>query len=189
MKLFIYLLFLSFSLQLLAQKPCEYTTNVNDSLGSYKTTKEYLVHERNFGDRESYVFLSLINTDGTPLLNFQVIQKNTDFIKANCINADTKLYFQLSNGKIVQMIHNNEENCGSSIQVPDSKKYTRLNSGLFLFIKGTLEDLKTSPINLLRVQYASETVDYVMAKEFYSELSKATHYPENYFIDNLKCVE
>ena len=189
MKLIVSLLFLNFSIQFYSQNPCEYTTNVNDSLGSYKTTKEYLVHERIFGDRESYVFLSLINTDGTPLVNFQVIQKNKDFITANCMNADTKLFFQLLNGKIIQMIHNNEENCGSPIQIPDSKKYTRLNSGLFLFLKGTLEDLKTSPINLLRIQYATENVDYVMVKKMFSELTKETYYPENYFINYLKCIE
>ena len=31
-----------------AQKPCEYTTNVTDSLGTYKTTKEYIIAEKNF---------------------------------------------------------------------------------------------------------------------------------------------
>ena len=36
------ILFLS-SFTLFAQKPCEYSSNVNDSIGTYKTTKEYKI--------------------------------------------------------------------------------------------------------------------------------------------------
>ena len=39
-----------FSLQSFAQKPCEYTTNITDSIGTYKSTKEYMIAEKNFGE-------------------------------------------------------------------------------------------------------------------------------------------
>ena len=77
-----------------AQKRCDYEVEVNDSIGSLKTTKEFLMYERKFGNNENYLFFSLSNDNGTPVLNFQMIHKNNDFIKAYCIDAKTKLYIQ-----------------------------------------------------------------------------------------------
>ncbi len=182
------LLFL-FTQTIFAQKPCVLSENFTDSIGTYKSTNEFLVHERIFGGKEAFIFLSLLNNNGTPALNLKTIQKSDDFIKANCMNATTKLFFQLANGKIITMIHNNEDSCGTFHQNPDDKKNTRFTSGLFLFLKGTIEDLKTSPIQLMRIQYPSETKDYVMVREFMSELTQKINNPENFFIDNLHCVE
>jgi hypothetical protein len=38
-----------------AQAPCEYSSNVTDSTGTYKATKEYLMSEKNFGGNSSYI--------------------------------------------------------------------------------------------------------------------------------------
>lgn len=189
MKKLLFIAFLLSNLMVFAQKPCEYSTNVTDSLGTYKSTKEYLVHERNFAGTSSYIFFSLINNNGTPFLNLQTVQKSADFIKANCMDANTKLFFQLTNGKIITLIHTDDENCGTMIRVEKENKNTRVNSGAFMFIKGTMEDLKSSPVILMRIKYATETLDYVFVKEFTSELTNETFYPENYFINFLKCAE
>ena len=89
----------------LAQKPCEYTTNVTDSIGTYKSTKEYMIAEKNFGETASYIFFSLAVADGMPLLNVQLIQKSKGFVKANCFDKNSKLFLQLNNGKVVTLIH------------------------------------------------------------------------------------
>jgi len=47
-KIFLLITFLTLNLTF-AQKECEYSSNVTDSLGIYKSTKEYLVQERIFG--------------------------------------------------------------------------------------------------------------------------------------------
>ena len=60
---------------LFAQKPCEYSTNVTDSIGTYKVTRDYMVYEKNFAGNSSYIFYSLALTDGTPTLNLQLIQE------------------------------------------------------------------------------------------------------------------
>ncbi|MCY1235539.1 hypothetical protein D9M72_481580 [compost metagenome] len=64
----------------------------------------------------------------------------------------------------------------------------RISSGSFLFMKNTMEELERSPVSLIRVKYATETIDYVMKKELVSELNGEKSYPENFFIDNLKCL-
>ena len=86
-----------------AQKPCEYTTNVTDSIGTYKTTKEYIIAEKNFAGTSNYIFFSLAVSDGMPLLNVQLIQKSKDFIKANCFDKDSKIFLQLNNGKVITL--------------------------------------------------------------------------------------
>ncbi len=189
MKKLLLLTVLFFNITAFSQSPCEYSSEVKDSLGTYKSTKEYLVYERNFAGNENYAFLSLINTNGTPVLNLKLIQKSNEFIKAKCMDASTKIIFQLMDGKFITFIHNNEENCGSLIKVPESSQYSRFNSGMFLFLKGSIEALKVSPISVMRLQTGLENYDFVMKKEFTSELLKTIQKPESYFIDFMKCVE
>ena len=165
MKHLLTLAFLLFTISLLAQKPCEYSANVNDSIGTYKATKEYMISEKNFGGTSSYIFYSLALTDGIPTLSLQLLQKSKGFMKATCFAKDSKLFLQLHNGKIVTLIHIEQENCGTMIR--DDKGFdNRINSGIFMFTKDGFEDLKKSPVSLMRIKYLTESEDYVLNKEF-----------------------
>ena len=173
---------------LFAQKTCEYSVDVKDSLGTYKSTKEYMIYEKNFAGNKSYIFFSMTSTDGTPTLRVQFIQKSKEFIKANCFDKNSKLFFQLNNGKIVTLLHFDNENCGTMVR--DNEGFdNRLLVGNFMFIKGTLEDLKSSPVNLMRIKYLTDLDDYVFRKEFTAEMDNKVYQPENYFINFLHCVE
>lgn len=188
MKHLIALTLFLFSLNIFAQKPCDYSANINDSIGSYKSTKEYMIREKNFAGNSSYIFYSLALTDGLPTLTVQLIQKSKDFIKANCFDKNSKLFLQLNNGKIITLIHIDQENCGTMIR--DEKGFdNRVNSGIFMFMKDSFEELKKSPVSMMRIKYLTDTEDYVFKKEFKSELTNEIYFPENYFIDNLKCIE
>jgi hypothetical protein len=188
MKHLIALTLFLFSLNIFAQKPCDYSANVNDSIGSYKSTKEYMISEKNFAGNSSYIFYSLALTDGLPTLTVQLIQKSKDFIKANCFDKNSKLFLQLNNGKIITLIHIDQENCGTMIR--DQKGFdNRVNSGIFMFMKDSFEELKNSPVSMMRIKYLTDTADYVFKKEFKSELTNEIYSPEKYFIDNLKCIE
>jgi hypothetical protein len=188
MKYIITITILFFSLNIFAQKPCEYSANVTDSIGTYKATKEYMINEKNFAGNSSYIFYSLALTDGLPTLTVQLIQKSKDFIKANCFDKNSKLFLQLNNGKIITLIHIDQENCGTMIR--DEKGFdNRVNSGIFMFMKDSFQDLKSSPVSMMRIKYLTDTEDYVFKKEFKSELTNEIYNPETYFIDNLKCIE
>ena len=177
-----------FSFSLLAQKPCEYSANVTDSIGTYKATKEYMISEKNFAGNSSYIFYSLALTDGIPTLSLQLLQKSKDFIKANCFDKDSKLFLQLNNGKIITLIHIEQENCGTMIR--DDKGFdNRINSGIFMFTKDGFEDLKKSPVSMMRIKYLTDSEDYILKKEFKSELNNQTYYPETYFMEYLRCLE
>jgi hypothetical protein len=171
-----------------AQKPCDLSADVKDSLGTYKETRDYLVFERNFGATSSYAFFSLVKTDGMPTLNVQFIDKSKDFIKAKCFDKNSKMYLQLDNGKIVTLLHIDAENCGTTVR-DDKQTNNRIMNGIFMFIKGTFEDLKSSPVSVMRVRYATDTVDYIFKSEFTSELDGKTYQPGRYFIDTLHCID
>lgn len=171
-----------------AQKPCEYSTNVNDSIGSYKVTNEYMVSEKYFGGTFNYIFFSLAQTDGLPTLNLQLIQKSKDFIKANCFDKNSKIFLQLENGKIVTLMHINQENCGTLIR--DDKGFdNRVNTGIFMFMKDNFEELKKSPISIMRIKYLTDTEDYIVKADLTSELNGKVYHPNTYFIENIRCVE
>ena len=172
----------------IAQAKCDYSTNVTDSLGTYKVTKEDLMSEKNFGGSSSYIFTTLTSADGLPVLNVQLIQKSKSFMKAYCLDKNSKLFLQLDNGKIITLLHIDQENCGSLLR--DSNGFdNRLTIGVFLFLKGTMEDLKSSPVSLMRIKFATGIEDFVIKKEIKSEMDGTVFYPENYFINYLKCVE
>lgn len=188
MKNFTVIVMLLLNLNLFAQKECDYSVNVNDSIGSYKTTKEYIVHERNFAGNTNYLFFSLVLTDGLPTLNIQSIKKSKDFIKTHCLDKNSKIYLQLDNGKIITLLNVEQENCG--VSVTDSDKFNnRIHTGSFMFLKDSFEDLKSSPVSFMRIKYTTETVDYAFKKQFKSEMDGLWYEPATYFINFLKCVE
>jgi hypothetical protein len=177
-----------FSLQSFAQKSCEYTTDVTDSIGTYKSTKEYMIAEKNFAGTSSYIFFSLAVADGMPLLNVQLIQKSKGFMKANCFDKNSKIFLQLNNGKVVTLIHMDQENCGSMLR--DDKGFdNRLTQGTFMFMKDSFEELKKSPVSMMRIKYLTDTEDYVLKKQFTSELNNEVYEPETYFIQNIDCAK
>jgi len=170
-----------------AQEPCVFTTNVKDSIGDYKSTVNYLVHERNFAGTSSYTYFSLALTDGVPTLNVQFLQKSKEFIKANCLDKNSRIYFQLENGKIVTLIHLDTDDCGTNVR--NESMNNRVLTGYFLFPKESFEALKSSPISLMRIRYATETVDYIIKDEFKSALDEKTYNPSRYFINTLHCLD
>lgn len=171
-----------------AQKPCEYSTNVTDSIGSYKITNEYMISEKYFGGTFNYIFFSLAQTDGLPTLNLQLIQKSKDFIKASCFDKNSKIFLQLENGKIVTLMHINQETCGTLIH--DEKGFdNRINTGIFMFMKDNFEELKKSPISIMRIKYLTDTEDFIVKRDLTSELNGKLYHPNTYFMENIRCVE
>ncbi|MEL1253512.1 hypothetical protein AAEO57_06995 [Flavobacterium sp. DGU38] len=170
-----------------AQKDCQYSTNIKDSIGTYKVTNEYLISEKNFGNTSNYIFFSLAQTDGLPTLNLQSIQKSKDFIKANCFDKNSKVFLQLQNGKVVTLIHINQENCGTLLRDKDINN--RINTGVFMFMKDNFEELKKSPVTIMRIKYLTDVVDYIVRGEIVSEMNGKTYHPATYFIENIRCVE
>ncbi len=187
MKKLLFLAFLLFSITTFAQKECEYSTNVKDSLGTYKSTQDYVIHERVFGNSQTSIFFSLINADGLLSLNMQMIQKSTDFISAKCLDKDSRIYIQLNNGKIVTLLGIEQESCGNSVR--NNNETSRILGGYFLFMKDTFEELKKSPISFVRIKFSGETVDYITKSELVSEVDKKTYNPDHFFMDYLKCIE
>ena len=188
MKNLVVTFFLLFSSLVLAQKPCEIDTNVNDSLGTYKSTKQQLIFERNFAGNSNSIYFSLSNTNGVLAVEVQFLQKSHDFIKANCLDAGSKIFLQLNNGKIVTLLHTGNDTCGTLIR-DDKNANNRVMSGTFLFAKENFEELKTSPVTFMRIKYSGETIDYPFKTKLVSELNHSTTEPEKYFIDYLKCIE
>jgi len=188
MKKFFVTLLILLNLTLFAQKPCEIDANVTDSVGTYKTTKQYLIFERSFAGNSTSINFSLVNTDGILSLDVQFLQKSSDFIKANCLDANSKIYLQLSNGKIVTLRSVGFENCGTLVKDQNNIN-NRIMSGSFVFVKENFEDLKTSTVTYMRVKYATDTIDYPFKTELISEVDKNKYEPENYFINYIKCVQ
>jgi len=116
MKKLIVLFYILFNCTAFSQTDCEYDSEVNDSSGIYKSTKDYVMHERYFGNNKSTLFFSLVNSDGLISLNIQLIQKDTEFISAKCLDPNSKVYVQLANGKVVTLLGIQQELCANLVR-------------------------------------------------------------------------
>lgn len=154
-----------------------------------KKTVEVLVHERVFGNSKEMIFFSLLISDGVPMLEFQQIQKSTEFLPALCFDKNSKIIFQLENGKFINLISYNEENCSVLNYDVETKSNIKIMTNYFLFLNDNYEELKKSPISLMRIIYVGEKKDVAFKDNIDSELLKSSSTPSSYFINNLHCVE
>jgi len=189
MKKFVLLLIFCYSLTANAQDDCQYSISPTKENNELKTTTDQLMYEMVFGGTSTFIFFSLTNSDGVPLLNFQLLSKGKEFPKMYCLNKASKIYLQLVNGKIVTLVNAFDERCSTLLYDETEKNNIRTLNTSFLFTKGSLEDLEKYPISFMRIKYATETVDYPIKKELASETMKVSYRPESYFINNLKCIQ
>ena len=171
-----------------SQKNCDFDINTTDSLGVYKETKSHLIYEKGFGNSSQLVFLSMGSDNSTPFLKLQLIQKSKDFITPKCIDKNSRIYFQLTNGKIYTLVNATNDKCDNLIFNDADKENNRLLDCTFLFLKNDFEDLKKYPIMLMKIKLASDEKEYVISKELISEKIKTTSNPERFFIDNFHCI-
>lgn len=170
------------------QTKCVYDVEEKTDSTFLKKTPDYLIHEKDFVNSKDYVLFSLVNSDGTPYLNFQFIQKSKEFISTKCFDNSSKISLQLSNGKIITLLSVGEV-CGQLIYDDLEKNNIRLLNNYFLFSKDGFDDLKKYPVSMMKVKFSGETIDYVFKKELKSETYTGSYFPENYFINYLKCIE
>jgi hypothetical protein len=189
MKLIVYLFSLFSILSYSQKKDCEYFFEEKTDSTAIKVLPEKLVYERVFGNSKDLVQFTLLNNNGVPTIGVQVLQKSSLFIPALCLDSKSKIIFQLENGKIVTLLSTNKEVCSSLGYDEIEKSNIRVLSGYFVFTRNNYEELKKSPISLMRIQFVGENKDYSLKKEINSEALNATHYPSTIFMEHLKCIE
>ncbi len=168
---------------------CVYDIEEKTDTTSLKVLPQKLIHEKIFGNSSDFLFFSLVNENGVPILNIQLLQKSNDFIPTRCIGKTAKVFFQLNNGKIITLINAVEENCSDLSYDATTKNNIRILNAFFYFTKTNYEELKNSPVTFMRIQFSGETQDFILKAELESEILKTKTNPANYFIDFLKCVE
>ena len=184
------LLLLFTTLSLNAQtKDCIYDIEEKTDSTSLKSLPHKLMNEKIFGNNKEFIFFGLLNNDGVPMLSLQQLQKSNDFIPTSCLSKNSKIVFQLMNGKIVTLLHAFDDICSDLNYNSEEKSNIRILTAYFYFTKTNFEELKNSPISLVRIQFSGESKDYVIKSELNSETLKTTSKPDSYFMQFLKCVE
>jgi hypothetical protein len=188
MKINIAIFFFLLPTLLFAQKPCELSVNVTDSIGTLKETKPVVAYEKNFGGKTTIIFLSLVAANDVPVLKIQHVVKSKNFETPKCFDKSSRVIFQLTNGKIYTFIYAGEPKCDNLVYNELEKQNNRFAEANFLFLKDDFEDIKKFPISFMKIRFAGETIDYVIPKELDSETLIDTFHPANLFIDNFKCI-
>jgi hypothetical protein len=56
-------------------------------------------------------------------------------------------------------------------------------------MKDSFEELKKSPVSLMRIKFLTDVEDYILKKQFTSEMNNEVYEPETYFMQNIHCAE
>jgi hypothetical protein len=116
-----------------------------------------------------------------------MIQRGKDFLKADCLDKNSRMFLQLENGKIVTLLHIDQENCATGVR--NEGINNRILAGYFLFPKDAIETLESSPVSLMRIRFSTGTTDYIMKDSLLSESENKTYSPASYFMAALPCLE
>jgi hypothetical protein len=183
------LFFLGTVLTMAQIKKCEYEINEKTDTTSFKMLPHKLMIEKIFGTTNEFLFFSLLKNNEVPMISIQLLQKSKDFIPVSCFNKSSKIILQLDNGKIVTFISGNDETCSTLSYDAENQNNIRILTGYFYFTNSNYEELKNSPISLLRLQFMGNNKDYVVKSEIDSETIKLKANPASFFIEFLNCIE
>lgn len=173
----------------IAQTNCKYDIEEKTDSTYLKVLPEKVMYERVFGDSKEFLQFSLINNNGIPTLHIQLVEKNSLFLSAKCLDLNSKILFQLNNGKFVTLKSITDNTCSLYNYNEKEKANIRILDGYFVFTKTNYEELKSSPISVMRLQFVGDKKDYNINSDLASEITKLNYAPSYYFIDYLKCVE
>jgi len=169
-------------------KDCMFEVNEETDSTYTKVLPEKFIYESVFGSTTRFLSFKLYNIDGIMGLNFQYVQKSMNFLSSTCIDKDTKIYLQLSNGKEVKLINSlDQETCNSLNIDPISKNNIRVLNGYFNFTKENFEYLKTEKVYLVRIVTITGEERFIINSELKSEINKETSHPDQFFIEYLPC--
>lgn len=182
---FLFLTNLSFS----QEKACDFEIDIATDTSSTRVLKDKIIDESIFGNTTSFLTFKLFEVDGVLGVNFQYLQKSKDFLSPICIDKNTKLFLELSNGKQVKLVNSTEiETCNELQYDAINKNNLRVLTGFFYFTPENFQDLKTEKVYLIKITANTGDVNFVIKPELNSEIYKEKSTPDTYFIDYLKCL-
>jgi hypothetical protein len=170
-------------------KACEFEIDIATDTSSTRVLKDKIIDESVFGNTTSFLTCKLFEVDGILGVNFQYLQKSKDFLSPICMDKNTKIFLELSNGKQVKLVNSTDlETCNELQYDAINKNNLRVLSGFFYFTPENFIDLKTEKVYLIKIAANTGDVNFVVKPELNSEIYKTKSTPDTYFIDNLKCL-
>jgi len=169
---------------------CDYKANLDSEVIKLKLTKEYLMWFKNIGAMTEYIEFSLANRDSLRFLNVTLSRiDNKVESDSVCFNMTTRMYLQVSNSKIAVLPYFDIEQCSKIVDFEETKEQMRSISASFLITETAANILKESPLSFLRITNKGEDKDYVIRKAILDPKFGIESYPENYFVNQLHCVD
>lgn len=187
LKLTALFLFANFSFS--QDKICDFEMNIVTDTSSTRVLTDEIIDESIFGNTTSFLTFKMFEVDGVLGINFQYLQKSKDILSPICIDKNTKIFLELSNGKQVKLVNSSEiETCNDLQYDPVNKNNVRVLNGFFYFTPENFQDLKTEKVYLIKVTANTGDVNFVIKPTLNSEIYKTKSTPDTYFIENLKCL-
>lgn len=170
-------------------KACDFEIDIATDTSSTRVLKDKIIDESIYGNTTSFLTFKLFEVDGVLGVNFQYLQKSKDFLSPICIDKNTKIFLELSNGKQVKLVNSSEiETCNELQYDAINKNNVRVLTGFFYFAPENFQDLKAEKVYLIKITASTGDVNFVIKPELNSEIYKEKSTPDTYFMNYLKCL-
>lgn len=170
-------------------KICDFEINIVTDTSSTRVLTDEIIDENVFGNTTSFLTFKMFEVDGTLGINLMYLQKSKDILSPICIDKDTKIILELSNGKQVKLVNSSEVKVCNELQYDAvNKNNVRVLNGFFYFSPENFEDLKKEKVYLVKITAGTGDLSFVVKPQLNSEIFKTKSTPETYFIENLKCL-
>lgn len=170
-------------------KICDFEVNIVTDTTSTRVLTDEIVDESIFGNSTSFLTFKMFEIDGALGINFQYLQKSKSLLPPICIDKNTKIILELSNGKQVKLVNSIQvESCNELQYDAVNKNNVRVLNGYFYFSPENFQDLKTEKVYQIKITANTGDVNFVIKPQLNSEIYKTKSTPDTYFIDNLKCL-
>lgn len=170
-------------------KACDFEIDEATDKSSTRVLNEKIIDESIFGNTTSLLTFKLFEIDGVLGVNFQYLQKSKDILSPICIDKNTKMILELSNGKQVKLVNSlNTETCNILQYDALNKNNFRILDGFFYFAPENFQDLKTEKVYLIKITAINGDVNFVIKPTLNSEIYNTKSTPDTYFIEYLKCL-
>ena len=171
-----------------AQDTCNYKIQVDTENEQFLLTHEVLTDFMIGNKQTAFIYFSLMKEGDVKSLVLQLSLNSAEMPPIACFNKDSRVSFELENGKFVSLRYLGDVNCGRETEPKDALKNSTSEAAFFIDDK-SFDILQESNLKSMRLTTMKTHFDIEFQNVISNSVLKEPVYPKEFFLKYLSCVE
>lgn len=182
------LLALGFTTLSFAQDECSYKINVDTEEENFKLTTEQLVEYELSRTQSVFIYFSLMREGDLSSLVMQISLNALEMPPIMCFDKKSRITFLLEDGSYVSLPYLDEVNCGRQTD-HENQLDNSTSEAAFFMNEESMVKLMESALKSMRITSMNTNFDIEFKRVLSNPAIEVPIYPQEYFINNLGCIE